>query len=62
VKDLTSQMKEKDKLEWRRTKVLELSSKGQSQVEIARILQISEPTISRDLAYLRQQAKSNIKT
>jgi predicted transcriptional regulator len=63
VKDLTLQMKEKmdNRLEWRRTKVLELSSKGQSQVEIARILQISEPTISRDFAYLRQQAKSNIR-
>jgi predicted transcriptional regulator len=63
VKDLTSQMKEKkdNRLEWRRSKVLELSSKGQSQVVIAGILQISEPTISRDLAYLRQQAKSNIK-
>ena len=41
--------------------VFELSSKGQSQTEIARILQISESTISRDLDYLRQQSKSNIK-
>jgi DeoR/GlpR family transcriptional regulator of sugar metabolism len=63
VKDLTLQMKEKkdNRLEWRRSKVSELSSKGQSQVEISGILQISESTISRDLAYLRQQAKSNIK-
>src|ERR1051325_2104621 len=41
--------------------VFELSSKGQSQTEIARILQISESTISRDLDYLRQQSKHNIK-
>ena len=48
-------------LEWRRNKVQELSSQGYSQSEISRILQISQPTINRDLSYLRQQAKSNIK-
>jgi predicted transcriptional regulator len=47
-------------VEWRRRQVFELSSKGQSQTEIARILQISESTISRDLDYLRQQSKNNI--
>ena len=39
----------KDKIIWRRNKVQELSVKGFSQTEIARMLQISEPTISRDL-------------
>ncbi|MFL6461963.1 MAG: helix-turn-helix domain-containing protein, partial [Nitrososphaeraceae archaeon] len=48
-------------VEWRRRHVFELSSKGQSQTEIARTLQISESTISRDLDYLREQAKTNIK-
>src|SRR5919198_1519740 len=48
-------------LEWRRSKVLELASQGYNQSEISRILQISQPTINRDLAYLRQQAKHNIK-
>jgi hypothetical protein len=48
-------------LEWRRNKVLELSSQGYNQSEISRILHISQPTINRDLAYLRQQSKSNIK-
>jgi predicted transcriptional regulator len=48
-------------LEWRRSKVQELASQGYNQSEISRILQISQPTINRDLAYLRQQAKSNIK-
>jgi predicted transcriptional regulator len=48
-------------LEWRRSKVQELSSQGHSQSEISRILQISQPTINRDLSFLRQQAKSNIK-
>ena len=44
-----------------RNKVLELASQGYNQSEISRILQISQPTINRDLAYLIQQAKSNIK-
>src|SRR5690348_8359126 len=48
-------------LEWRRIKVQELSSHGYNQSGISRILQISQPTINRDLSYLRQQAKTNIK-
>jgi len=48
-------------LEWRRSKVQELSSQGYNQSEISRILQISQPTINRDITYLRQQAKDNIK-
>ena len=48
-------------LEWRRTKVQELASQGYNQSEISRILQISQPTINRDITYLRQQAKDNIK-
>jgi IS30 family transposase len=45
---------------WRRTKVLELTSQGNSQVEIARVLCVGEATISRDLSYLRQQAQENM--
>src|ERR671927_784492 len=48
-------------LEWRRSKVQELASQGYNQSEISRILQISQPTINRDITYLRQQAKANIK-
>src|SRR5919197_3960628 len=48
-------------IEWRRSKVSELASQGYNQSEISRILQISQPTINRDIAYLRQQAKENIK-
>jgi hypothetical protein len=36
-------------------------SGGYNQSEISSILQISQPTINRDITYLRQQAKSNIK-
>src|SRR5918911_876807 len=48
-------------VEWRRRKVQELASQGYNQSEISKILQMSQPTINRDIAYLRQQAKSNIK-
>jgi len=48
-------------LEWRRSKVQELASQGYNQSEISRILRISQPTINRDITYLRQQAKTNIK-
>ena len=41
--------------------VLELLSKGDSQSEIAKILQVDLSIISRDVYFLRQQAKSNIK-
>jgi predicted transcriptional regulator len=42
-------------------KVQELASQGYNQSEISRILQISQPTVNRDLSILRQQAKDNIK-
>jgi hypothetical protein len=49
-------------IEWRRTKVMELLSKGESnQSEIARVLQVDKSIICRDIAYLRQQSKENIK-
>jgi DeoR/GlpR family transcriptional regulator of sugar metabolism len=49
-------------IEWRRSKVMELLSKGESnQSEIARMLQVDKSIVCRDIAYLRQQAKTNIK-
>src|ERR671927_1514603 len=48
-------------VEWRRNKVQELASQDYNQSEISRILQISQPTINRDITYLGQQAKPNIK-
>jgi predicted transcriptional regulator len=52
--------KEKDRIDWRRSKVQELSSQGHSQREIAQILKVSNGTVNRDLSILRQQAKTNI--
>src|ERR671933_1608962 len=54
-------MSTKMQVEWRRRQVFELSSKGQSQTEIGRTLQVSESTISRDLDYLKTQSRHNIK-
>jgi DNA-binding transcriptional regulator LsrR (DeoR family) len=54
-------MQQQQQLEWRRAKVLELMSKGETnQSEIARILQVDRSTICRDVDYLRQQARENI--
>jgi|SRR6187200_1510741 hypothetical protein len=54
-------MSTKMQVKWRRTKVLELLSKGDSQSDIAKTLQVDLSIISRDVYFLRQQAKSNIK-
>jgi hypothetical protein len=52
---------QQQQLEWRRAKVLELMSKGETnQSEIARILQVDRSIVCRDVVYLRQQAKGNI--
>jgi hypothetical protein len=47
---------------WRRDMVLELSSKGLTEREIAKTLNISQTTIHRDIDVLKQQAKQNIST
>ena len=59
MKKLNTKMK--NKIIWRRNKVNELAVKGFSQTEISKMLQISDPTISRDIEYLRQQASETIK-
>jgi len=41
--------------------VLELSSKGYNQSDISKKLQVDKSIVSRDVAYLRIQAKKNIK-
>jgi Trp operon repressor len=54
-------MSTKMQVEWRRTKVIELLSKGNRQSDIAKTLQVDLSIISRDVYFLRQQAKNNIK-
>ena len=50
-----------EQIRWRRDKVQELSSKEYNQREIASYLKIGIGTVNRDLMYLRQQVKENIK-
>jgi hypothetical protein len=61
----SNEMKHKNikrtQIEWRRSKVQELLVKGNNHYEIATVLQVSRPTITRDIEYLRQQAKENMK-
>ena len=56
-----SNTKMKDKLNWRRNKANELSVEGFSQAEISRMLQISEPIISRDIEYSKQVPHDSIR-
>jgi transcriptional regulator len=50
-----------EQLQWRGSKVIEMRAKGMSQIEIAHELQVSEASISSDVAYLRNEAKESIK-
>ena len=58
IKHLSTDVKQQ--LDWRRSKVLELSSQGYSEREIAETLQINDTAVHRDLVYLRQQAQENL--
>src|SRR5919202_1890534 len=57
----SSDMEQQNQVQWRRDKVQELCSKGYSQREISQILQVGLATVNRDISYLRQQTKTNIK-
>jgi predicted transcriptional regulator len=52
---------QEEQVQWRRDKVQELCSKGYSQREISHILQVGLATVNRDISYLRQEEKTNIK-
>jgi predicted transcriptional regulator len=47
-------------VEWRRNKVLELSSQGFTQSDIATVLHVTQPTVNKDLAHIRKQAQENL--
>jgi hypothetical protein len=47
-------------IEWRRDRVLELSSQGFSQSDIATVLQVDKSIISRDVAHFERQAQDNL--
>jgi predicted flavoprotein YhiN len=47
-------------IEWRRDRVLELSSQGFRQSDIANALHVNKSIISKDMAHLKQQARENL--
>jgi uncharacterized protein (UPF0335 family) len=51
---------QQQQIEWRRDRVLELSSQGFTQSDIVTMLQVDKSVISRDLAYLKQEARKNL--
>jgi hypothetical protein len=53
--------KKKDLLNWRREKILLFSSQGFSQRDIADKIKVSVGTVNKDITFLREQAKENIK-
>src|SRR6266480_4904293 len=55
------EQRQDQQLQWRRDKVQELCSEGYSQRVISQVLQVGLATVNRDISYLRQQAKENIK-
>jgi DNA-binding CsgD family transcriptional regulator len=52
----------KEQLEWRRARVLELSSQGRTEREIAATLKIAAATVGRDLAVIHKQAHNSLKS
>jgi hypothetical protein len=47
-------------VDWRRNKVLELSSRGYSQRDIASTLQVGLGTVNKDILFLRQMSRENL--
>jgi predicted transcriptional regulator len=51
--------KYRSQIAWRRSKVKELLTRGYAQYEIANLLHISQPTISRDIHYVQKEIKKS---
>jgi hypothetical protein len=51
---------QQQQIEWRRDRVLELSSQGFTQSDIVTMLQVDKSIISRDMAHLRHEAQENL--
>lgn len=60
---IMTQKQEQRLIEIRRAKIMELLTNGHtSQVDIARRLNVSEPTVSRDIRALRDRSKKELET
>jgi DNA-binding transcriptional regulator LsrR (DeoR family) len=60
-KEDTKLKNNKKQIEWRRNKVRQLLLRGNTQSEISRTLDISQPTISRDIAFIQSRYITNSK-
>ena len=58
MQQMTTEMQQQ--IEWRKSQVLELSSQGYTEREIASRLQVHCTTVHRDLVYLNKQARENL--
>ena len=47
-------------MEWRRDRVLELSSQGFSQTDISTVLHVNKSLVSKDITHLRNRARENL--
>jgi DNA-binding NarL/FixJ family response regulator len=56
----SSTVRQREQIEWRQQKVLELTADGHTIREIKSILKMPLATVSRDIVTLRQQAKDDI--
>jgi hypothetical protein len=59
---VSQKRKKQQQLEWRRHRVLALLAEDYSQNEIASILQVSPASISKDVAYLKDQSRLLLRT
>jgi predicted transcriptional regulator len=59
---VSEKRKKQQQLEWRRQRVLALLAEDYSQNEIASMLQVSPASISKDVAYLKDQSRLLLRT
>ena len=56
---MTTKMKEQQ-LDWRRSKVPELSSQGYSERDVSEVLKVSDSAVHKDLVFIRRQTVENL--
>lgn len=62
-KKITKKEQERQYIEWRRSKILELTAQGYTtERELANKLRVSDSTIHKDFVFLREQTRENFKT
>ena len=57
---MSTKVGQSESIEWRRSKILELSSDGYNQREISQKLQITKSVVNRDVLFLRKQARERL--